>query len=125
MITILLPVTHILAELSEGPADHTQEQGEHDLLLSRLVATILLLTYFSFLVFHFWSHAGQHSNTSISSAQNTVVPPSEGSRHDPEIGNGRIQNVSEEERKTPRLSVGMSMALLVLATAFISLQGVR
>lgn len=37
VITILLPVTHILAELSEGPADHTQEQGEHDLLLSRLV----------------------------------------------------------------------------------------
>lgn len=37
VITVLLPVSHILAGLSEGAADHTQHQGEDDLLSSRLV----------------------------------------------------------------------------------------
>lgn len=117
------------------------------------------LAYISFLVFHFWSHAGQYNRTSdaavemhssayqaedLSKIQSSIlpdnvadlhasssiigtpdstmststdVPPSNGSRHDLENSNGHTQDVSEEERKPPRLSIGMSMVLLLSVTA--------
>lgn len=53
----------------------------------------------------------------MTSTPNAVDPPSNGSRHDLENGGGDIQNLSEEVGETPQLSFGMSVALLVVATA--------
>lgn len=138
---ILLPAVYI-SVLSKIPADANQQRREQAkekqaLQLSRSVAIVLLIVYFSHLGFQFWFHAGQDDVTddvqivdspaapsstvemppigpSISSAQNTVAPSLNGSHHN-------LETQVEEVR--PQSNVLVTLVLLCVVTGLIGVVG--